>query len=147
FACFAINIGLSHPDWGQVGTGLVKPSIPDREALIIAVGILGATVMPHNLYLHSSIVQTRAFEETEDGKRKAIKLATADVILALGAAFFVNAAILVLAAAVFYPAGHIVERLSDAHELLKPALGGAAATLFAVALLCSGQSSTITGTL
>lgn len=143
--CFALNILWSKPDWGGVLHGTFTPSIPNTEALVIAVGILGATVMPHNLYLHSSIVQTRAFDQTDDGRKKAARMATVDVIIALGAAFFVNAAILVLSAAVFRGAG--VSDLRDAHRLLTPALGGAAATLFAVALLCSGQSSTITGTL
>ena len=147
FGCFAINIFWAKPDWGGVATGLVTPSLPNSDALFIAVGILGATVMPHNLYLHSSIVQTRAFDQTPDGKKKAAKMATIDVIVALGAAFFVNAAILVLAAAVFHRGGSVVEELQDAYKLLQPALGGASATLFAVALLCSGQSSTITGTL
>jgi len=146
FACFAVNIYLCKPDWGAAAHGLITPSLP-AGALVIAVGILGATVMPHNLYLHSSIVQTRAYEQTGEGKKRAMKLATLDVIIALGAAFFVNAAILVLAAAVFGKTGQVVTELQKAHELLRPALGGAAATLFAVALLCSGQSSTITGTL
>jgi manganese transport protein len=123
------------------------PSLPNSEALYIALGILGATVMPHNLYLHSSIVQTRAFEKTREGTKRAIRSNTFDTIIALSAAFFVNGAILVLAAAVFGAAGIVVEELQDAYRLLTPALGGAAATAFAVALLASGQSSTITGTL
>jgi manganese transport protein len=145
--CFAVNIYLSRPEWSGVVHGLFVPSIPNREALFIAVGILGATVMPHNLYLHSSIVQTRAFEPTPEGKRNPMRMATVDTVLSLGAAYFVNAAILVLAAAVFHGAGKAVAELEDAHQLLTPLLGGGAATLFAVALLCSGQSSTITGTL
>jgi len=144
FICFAINIFWASPDWAAVGKGLVTPKIPSTDALLIAVGILGATVMPHNLYLHSSIVQTRAYEQTPPGRKKAARMGTIDVIIALGAAFFVNAAILILAASVFHAP---VDNLEDAHKLLTPALGGAAATLFAVALLCSGQSSTITGTL
>ena len=147
-ACFAFQIFLARPDWGGVVHGLFVPSLPDKEALFIALGILGATVMPHNLYLHSSIVQTRAYEKTPAGLLSAIRNATADTVLSLGAAFFVNAAILVVAAATFFAAGrHEVQELQDAHQLLKPLLGGAAATAFAVALLCSGQSSTITGTL
>lgn len=144
--CFAYNIFLSVPDAAQVASGLI-PSMPDTEALLISLGILGATVMPHNLYLHSAIVQTRRFEQSAEGVKSAIRYNTIDTVVALGAAFFVNAAILVLAAAVFFKQGIVVEELGDAHELLKPALGGAAATAFAVALLCSGQSSTITGTL
>jgi manganese transport protein len=147
FVCFAIDIWLAKPDWNAAATGLLHPTALKGEELAIAVGILGATVMPHNLYLHSSIVQTRNYDRSPEGKRQASRMATVDVIIALGAAFFVNAAILVLAAAVFNKTGSVVKELQDAHLLLKPALGGAAATLFAVALLASGQSSTITGTL
>jgi manganese transport protein len=145
-SCFAYEIFLARPDWAGVGHGLVHP-ILHRESVLIAVGIIGATVMPHNLYLHSSLVQTRAFEETEEGKREAVRSSTLDTIIALGCAFFVNAAILVLSAAVFHGASHIVTDFADAPGLLRPALGGAAATLFSVALLASGQSSTITATL
>jgi manganese transport protein len=146
-ACFAYNIWLAHPDWGAVARGTVVPNMPDMDdALKISLGILGATVMPHNLYLHSSIVQTRRFARDDEGKRGAIRFNTIDTVVALGLAFFVNAAILILAAAVFHKHGP-VEELEDAHRLLTPLLGGAAATTFAVALLCSGQSSTITGTL
>ncbi len=145
--CFAYSLSVASPDWPAVAQGMFVPTMPDKEALFISLGILGATVMPHNLYLHSSIVQTRAFDKGAAGKRSAIRFNTIDTVVALGAAFFVNAAILVLAAAVFYKQGIEVEELEQAHELLKPALGGAAATCFAVALLCSGQSSTITGTL
>ena len=146
-ACFALNIFLAHPDWSGVGHGLFTPVLPNREALFISLGILGATVMPHNLYLHSAIVQTRAHDHTPNGLRQAIRHNTLDTIIALSAAFFVNAAILVLAAAVFHQGHKGVEELQEAHTLLKPMLGGAAATAFAVALLASGQSSTITGTL
>ena len=141
--CFMINIIWAQPDWQAVAGGLIPRSQPKGEALAIAVGILGATVMPHNLYLHSAIVQTRKFEDT----KLAVKSATIDSAIALGMAFFVNASILVLAAAVFHKNNIPVDTLEKAHELLKPMLGGAAATLFAVALLASGQSSTITGTL
>jgi manganese transport protein len=146
--CFALEILLSRPDWGGVAMGLVKPSIPNLEALYISLGILGATVMPHNLYLHSSVVQTRKTDRSPKGLRQAVRLNTLDTILALGGAFFVNAAILVVAAAVFHRTGRYdVQELQEAHHLLTPLLGGAASTAFAVALLCSGQSSTITGTL
>src|SRR5262245_45573782 len=120
-----------------------------KESLYIAMGILGATVMPHNLYLHSALVQSRAVERSEAGKRQACKMNLVDSVVALNCAFFVNAAILVLAAAVFHNSGHQdVARLEDAHRLLAPLLGTAlASTLFAVALLSSGQASTITGTL
>ena len=146
--CFALQLFYAHPDWGGIARGLVTPQLPDKEALFISLGILGATVMPHNLYLHSSIVQTRAYEKTSEGLRHALRFATTDTVVALGMAFFVNAAILIVAAAAFHARGQFeVAGLEKAHELLKPMLGGAAATAFAVALLASGQSSTITGTL
>ncbi|WP_309712267.1 Nramp family divalent metal transporter [Armatimonas sp.] len=146
--CFALQLFYANPDWGGIGRGLITPQLPDKEALFIALGILGATVMPHNLYLHSSIVQTRAYEKTAAGLRHALRSATADTVVALGMAFFVNAAILVVAAAAFHAKGQFeVAGLEEAHVLLKPMLGGAAATAFAIALLASGQSSTITGTL
>jgi manganese transport protein len=138
---------LAKPDWIGVTKGLFTPTMLSGEALLVALGILGATVMPHNLYLHSSLVQTRANDRSKTGIREAIKYNTIDTIVALGFAFFVNAAILVLAAAVFHGGGRVVEDFADAPALLKPLLGGAAATAFAVALLASGQSSTITGTL
>jgi manganese transport protein len=117
--------------------------------LYIAIGILGATVMPHNLYLHSSIVQSRKYERTPKGKREAILMANIDSALALTIALFVNAAILVVAAAVFNRSGHYeVAAIQDAYKLLSPLLGAAgASTLFAIALLASGQNSSITGTL
>jgi len=146
--CFGLEVFLARPDWGAVAHGTFIPSMPNNEALLISLGILGATVMPHNLYLHSSIVQTRAHEDTPDGLRQAVTMNTVDTIVALGMAFFVNAAILVVAAAVFHRNGmHDVAELQEAHRLLTPLLGGAASTAFAVALLASGQSSTITGTL
>jgi len=145
--CFAWEIFMSKPNWAGVGHGLITPSLPDAQALTIAVGILGATVMPHNLYLHSAVVQSRKIGKSVEEKQQAIKMSTWDTMLALGGAFFVNAAILVLAAAVFHTGGVIVDELPQAHELLAPALGAASATLFAVALLASGQSSTITATL
>lgn len=147
-ACFLLQVAMARPDWAGVARGLVTPALPDGEALFIALGILGATVMPHNLYLHSSIVQTRAHNDSPEGLTQAIRSSTADTIIALGMAFFVNASILVVAAAVFHAKGQFeVQGLEEAHKLLTPLLGGAAATAFAVALLCSGQSSTITGTL
>ena len=146
-ACFALEIYMSRPDIGGIIGGMFKPSLPDTQALYIALGILGATVMPHNLYLHSSIVQTRAYEKTSKGIKQAIRSNTLDTIVALSAAFFVNAAILILAAAVFHGGSVIVTEFKQAPELLRPVLGGAAATAFSIALLASGQSSTITGTL
>ena len=145
---FLIEIFLSQPEWGAMMGGFV-PSIPDRHALYVSIGILGATVMPHNLYLHSSLVQTRKIARTEKGTRQAIFWNTLDSAVSLNLAFFVNAAILVMAAAVFYRNSHFdVVEIQDAHRLLEPILGAAIAPFaFAVALLASGQSSTITGTL
>lgn len=145
-ACFAYELYLAKPEWGGVALGLSTPSLPNSQALIIAVGILGATVMPHNLYLHSAIVQTRGIDKSPYGMRQAIRHNVADTVIALSLAFFVNAAILVLSAAAFH-GKQPVDELRQAHELLTPLLGGASATAFAIALLASGQSSTITGTL
>ncbi|MCB2406948.1 Nramp family divalent metal transporter [Hymenobacter lucidus] len=151
FGCFLYEILVSHPDYLGIAKGLVpqKEVITNPGMLYIAIGILGATVMPHNLYLHSSIVQTRQIEQTESGKRMAIKFATIDSTVALFLAFFVNAAILVTAAAAFHSNGlfHVAD-ITDAHKLLAPVLGaGAASAVFAIALLASGQNSTLTGTL
>jgi manganese transport protein len=122
--------------------------VRNPEMLYLAIGILGATVMPHNLYLHSSIVQTRKYEPTPAGKREAIKFATIDSTVALMFALFINAAILIVSAATFHGTAHSVAEIQDAHKLLSPVLGvGVAGTLFAVALLASGQNSTLTGTL
>ncbi len=146
--CFAVEIFFAKPQWSSVAAGLI-PSIPNQDAFLISLGILGATVMPHNLYLHTSLVQTRDNDPSPAGKRQSIKFNTIDTIVALSAAFFVNAAILVLAGAVFHGTAHEgVQELQEAYKLLSPTMGAAAAsTLFAVALLASGQSSTITGTL
>ncbi len=143
---FLVEIWLADPDWGRVAAGLV-PSLPDSGALYIAVGILGATVMPHNLYLHSALVQTRRTPDPES-IRQAVRLNTIDSVLSLNLAFLVNAAILIMAAAVFYRAGVEVAEIQDAHRLLEPLLGSTVAPLvFALALLAAGQSSTITATL
>ena len=151
FGCFLYEIIVSQPDWFGILGGLVpQPEVVTTPRMLyIAIGILGATVMPHNLYLHSSIVQTRAFDQDEPGKRMAIKFATIDSTLALFLAFFVNAAILITAAAAFHKNGlQDVADIHDAHKLLAPVLGaGAASVVFAVALLASGQNSTLTGTL
>jgi manganese transport protein len=147
FGCFVYEILISNPAWGSVLKGTFVPTMPNNDALLISLGILGATVMPHNLYLHSSIVQTRKIEPGEAGIREAIKFNRIDTIVALSFAFFVNAAILIVAASVFHAQGRVVEDLREGYELLNVALGGAAATAFAVALLASGQSSTVTGTL
>jgi len=150
-ACFAYEIVAARPDLPSMLRGLMPRTevVVNPEMLYIAIGILGATVMPHNLYLHSAIVQTRAYPRTEDGKRLAVRLATFDSTAALLFAFFINAAILVLAAATFHNSGHDdVAGIEDAYTLLTPLLGAPlASTLFAVALLASGQNSTLTGTL
>ena len=145
---FLTEIILAKPDLREVATGFI-PSIPNDTALYIAIGIIGATVMPHNLYLHSALVQTRKIKRDDKGIRRALKLNFIDSTIALNLAFFVNAAILVLAATVFYKTGRTdVAEIKTAHELLEPLLGSALApTLFAIALIASGQSSTITGTL
>src|SRR5436190_14083791 len=166
--CFAIEMLLARPEIAAIlrgvlprdangaltlfarapGGGLTVLGL-NGESLYIAMGILGATVMPHNLYLHSALVQSRAVETSIQGKREACRLNLVDSAVALNCALFVNAAILVLAGAAFHTSGHQdVARLEDAHRLLAPLLGtGLASTVFAIALLCSGQSSTITGTL
>ncbi len=145
---FLIEIILAKPDLSEVVKGF-KPSIPNDTALYIAIGIIGATVMPHNLYLHSALVQTRKIKRDDAGIKRALKLNFIDSAIALNLAFFVNAAILVLAATVFFKTGRTdVAEIKQAHELLEPMLGsGLAPILFAVALIASGQSSTITGTL
>ncbi|MGO0059479.1 Nramp family divalent metal transporter [Brevibacillus fluminis] len=149
--CFGAEMIFSKPDIGGIFGGFVPRAeiLQNPEMLYIALGILGATVMPHNLYLHSSIVQTRNYEETEEGKRSAIKFATIDSTVALTIALFINAAILILSAATFHTTGHTeVAEIQDAYQLLTPLLGtGLASVLFAVALLAAGQNSTLTGTL
>ncbi|WP_256926639.1 Nramp family divalent metal transporter [Sphingomonas sp. TZW2008] len=150
-ACFALELFWAGPDWSAAAAGLVPSAqiVTNPAMLYIAIGILGATVMPHNLYLHSAIVQTRAVGEGAATKRDALKMATIDSTVSLGLAFFINAAILVLAAATFHVAGQTeIADIEDAHRLLAPMLGvGAASAVFAIALLASGQNSTVTGTL
>lgn len=149
--CFAAEIIFSRPDVVGIMQGFIPSSqiVTNSEMLYIAIGILGATVMPHNLYLHSSIAQTRNYERTSTGKREAIKFATIDSTVALMFALFINAAILIVAAAAFHSSGNTeVAEIGDAYKLLSPLLGvSGASTLFAVALLASGQNSTLTGTL
>ena len=144
--CFGIEVFLSQPSWSETVKGFT-PHLTS-ESLYVAIGILGATVMPHNLYLHSALVQTRNVEQTADGKRQACKWNLVDTSIALNAAFFVNAAILIVAASVFFKNGIVVTEIQQAHQLLTPLLGTViASTLFAVALISAGQSSTLTGTL
>jgi manganese transport protein len=149
--CFAAELIFSKPNLSGVLLGFVPgPHIVTNPAMLyVSIGILGATVMPHNLYLHSSVVQTRRFEQTPGGKREAIKFATIDSTVALMFALFINAAILILSAAAFHWSGHQdVAEIQDAYKLLSPLLGvGLASFLFALALLASGQNSTLTGTL
>jgi manganese transport protein len=148
---FAIELWFSQPALGEVASGFIPRAeiLANGDMLYIAIGILGATVMPHNLYLHSSIVQTRKYLDTHESKREAIRFASIDSAVALMSALFINAAILVMAAATFHGTGHEdVADISDAYKLLSPLLGTTVASvLFAVALLCSGQNATLTGTL
>jgi manganese transport protein len=151
-AMFGVQLFLSRPEYWPALKNLVVPApsiVTNPDMLYIAIGMLGATVMPHNLYLHSSIVQSRNYKRTPQGKREAIFMANVDSALALTVALFVNAAIVVVAAAVFYRSGHFeVAAIEDAYKLLSPLVGAAgASTIFAIALLASGQNSSITGTL
>ena len=149
--CFAYEIFFAQPLWREAASGFLPTAeiLRNREMLYLAIGILGATVMPHNLYLHSSIVQTRAYGFERESKREAIRFSTLDSSIALGFSFFINAAILVLGAAAFHQHGLTqVADISQAYRLLTPVLGASlASVLFAGALLCSGQNSTLTGTL
>src|SRR6202790_4102446 len=148
---FAIELWLSRPTLTGVAAGFIprREILRDPSMLYIAIGILGATVMPHNLYLHSSIVQTRKYLDTTESRGEAIRFASIDSVVALMFALFINAAILIMAAATFHGAGHQdVAEIGDAYQLLSPLLGtGMASVVFAVALLCSGQNATLTGTL
>ncbi|HUQ83983.1 MAG TPA: Nramp family divalent metal transporter [Gemmatimonadaceae bacterium] len=149
--CFLFELIVSRPDLAGVARGFIPTAsiLRNPEMLYIAIGILGATVMPHNLYLHSSIVQTRKYDLTAEGKREAVRFAFVDSTIALSFALFINAAILVVAAATFHRSGNTqVAEIQDAYQLLSPLLGvGAASAVFALALLASGQNSTLTGTL
>ncbi|MEO5781900.1 MAG: Nramp family divalent metal transporter [Ginsengibacter sp.] len=145
--CFLIQILLAKPSVGEMAMGLI-PTFPGKEALYIAIGIIGATVMPHNLYLHSALVQTRKINRTDKGIKQALKFSMIDTTVALNIAFLVNAAILILAATIFFKTGNSqVAEIKEAHRLLPGFLGNLAPILFAVALIAAGQSSTITGTL
>jgi manganese transport protein len=151
FVCIVFNLILAQPKWREVAAGIIPNSqtITDPAMLYVAIGIIGATVMPHNLYLHSSTVQTRRYALDEEGRRSAMKWASVDVVIALLLALVVNASILITAAAVFHASGHReVAEIQDAYHLLTPLLGtGLASILFGLALLASGQSSTLTATL
>ena len=148
--CFAFELLLSRPDVMEVAKGFIPTTdtVSNADKLYIAIGILGATVMPHNLYLHSSIVQTRKYEENATGRREAVRYAFIDSTIALSFALFINAAILIVAAATFHTSGNSgVAEIQDAFKLLTPLLGAGASSVFALALLASGQNSTLTGTL
>ncbi len=149
--CFGVQIALANPEWGPLLSGFMPTTqiVTNPDMLFIALGIIGATVMPHNLYLHSAVVQTRAYGESVKEKRSALKYATIDSTLALMFALLINASILILAAATFHKTGHTaVTELGDAHALLMPLLGASIApTLFGLALLCCGLNSTVTATL
>jgi manganese transport protein len=148
--CFLYQIILAKPDAGDVMRGFIPTTeiLKNREMLYIGIGILGATVMPHNLYLHSSIVQTRRYDETPSGRKEAVRYAFVDSTIALSFALFINAAILIVSAATFHTTGRTeVAEIQDAYKLLTPLLGGGASVAFALALLASGQNSTLTGTL
>jgi manganese transport protein len=145
--CFFVEIVLARPVLSEMVTGLI-PRLESQAALYAAIGILGATVMPHNLYLHSALVQTRQIGTSEESKRRACRFNLIDSTVALNAALLVNAAILIVAASVFYKRGVVVTEIQQAHELLAPLLGtSVASVVFALALLASGQSSTVTGTM
>jgi manganese transport protein len=151
FGCFAVQLALANPVWGDVLRGYIPAAtiITDQTQLYIAMGILGATVMPHNLYLHTAVVQSRAWDDTEVARKEAIRFATWDSTIALAFALLINSAILIAAAAIFHTSGNTeVAEIQDAYQLMTPLLGGTlAATLFAVALLLSGINSTVTATL
>lgn len=150
-ACFAVQIFLADPDWGGIIRGFAPTTdiVKNPDMLYLALGIIGATVMPHNLYLHSAIVQTRAYGDTLEERRQALRYATYDSTFALMFALLINASILILAAATFHASGRMeVAELGEAHDLLRPLLGASIApSLFAIALLCCGLNSTITATL
>ncbi len=148
--CYLVELWMVGPDWQAVALGFIPDPrrLLDVEPLYLSIGILGATVMPHNLYLHSSIVQTRQVEQSFTGKAEALKFARLDTVISLSLAFFVNAAILILSASAFHRNGHFeVSEIDTAYQILEPVVGGLASFLFAIALLASGQSSTFTGTI
>jgi manganese transport protein len=150
-ACFAIQIVMADPDWAAVARGFIPTwqIVADHDMLYLALGIVGATVMPHNLYLHSGLVQTRGYGDSDEARHEAITLSTIDSTIALCLALTINASILILAAATFHKTGHVeVAELDQAHAFLAPLLGSALApTLFGIALLCCGLNSTLTATL
>ncbi|WP_416200534.1 MAG: Divalent metal cation transporter MntH [Thermocaproicibacter melissae] len=144
---YLFEIFLAKPDWAQVGIHTFVPTLPNGEAVTIAVGMLGATVMPHVIYLHSQLVQCRCRDTTPEGKRHHLKMEKIDISIAMNIAFFVNAAMVIVSAAVFHRNGIVVENMQDAHKSLEPLLGSLSSGAFGIALLASGLSSSAVGTM
>lgn len=146
-AAYTLEIFLAKPDWASAGLHVLLPSVPNGEAVLIAVGMLGATVMPHVIYLHSQLVQQRNKDLNEEEKKKHLKMERLDITIAMNIAFIINAAMVVVSAAVFYRNGMVVETIEQAHESLKPLLGAASSGAFGLALIASGLSSSAVGTM
>ena len=144
---YTIELFLAKPDWTEVGIHTLIPMLPSNEAVLIAVGMLGATVMPHVIYLHSQLVQSRNTDSSNEGKLKHLRMEKIDVALAMNIAFIVNAAMVVVSAGVFYKNGMVVDTIEQAHSSLKPLLGSLSSSAFGIALLASGLSSSVVGTM
>ena len=144
---YGLELFLAKPDWAQVGIHTIVPSLPNGQAVLIAVGMLGATVMPHVIYLHSQLVQCRNKDKTDEEKRRHLKMERMDILIAMNIAFIVNAAMVVVSAAVFYRNGLVVDTIEQAHKSLEPLLGGLSSGAFGIALLASGLSSSAVGTM
>jgi manganese transport protein len=144
---YTLELFLARPDWAEAGLHVLAPSLPNGEAILIAVGMLGATVMPHVIYLHSQLVQHRNKDCTEENKKKHLKMERVDIIIAMNIAFIVNAAMLIVSAAVFFKNGLVVDTIEQAHQSLSPLLGAASSGAFGLALIASGLSSSAVGTM
>lgn len=144
---YTIEVFLAKPDWTQVGIHTINPMLPNGEAVLIAVGMLGATVMPHVIYLHSQLVQHRSTDSSDKGKLRHLRMEKIDIAIAMNIAFIVNAAMVVVSAAVFYRNGMVVDTMEQAHKSLQPLLGSLSSGAFGIALLASGLSSSVVGTL
>ncbi|HEX3038121.1 MAG TPA: Nramp family divalent metal transporter [Oscillospiraceae bacterium] len=144
---YLIELFLAKPDWAQVGIHTLLPTLPNGQAVVIAVGMLGATVMPHVIYLHSQLVQSRGKDSSDEGKKHHLKMEKADIAIAMNIAFFVNAAMLIVSAAVFFRNGMAVDTMQQAHKSLEPLLGSLSSGAFGIALLASGLSSSAVGTM
>jgi manganese transport protein len=144
---YTLELFLAKPDWFQVGMHTIIPSLPNNEAVLIAVGMLGATVMPHVIYLHSQLVQHRCIDSTEQGKLKHLKMEKLDVTIAMNIAFIVNAAMVIVSASVFNKNGLVVNTIEEAHTSLQPLLGSLSSSAFGIALLAAGLSSSAVGTM